>query len=171
MNKILKSFMVVILLIVIQISILNNIKIGMQTGNLLLMYVVYVSQKEGKYSGVIIGMILGLIYDTLLSNSLGVRAISFSMIGYFIGIVSDYLYLENSFVLSIYAIISTVIHKLILSLVYFFQSYEISFYSILTSIVNYELILNIGIILIIYYTEKKFNFSELFISERLRKFE
>ncbi len=171
MNRIVKTLLFTLMIIVLQVSFFNNISIGNQTANILLMYVVYIAQKEGKYSGVAIGLVLGLLYDTLLSNSIGIRAVSFITVGYAIGIVSEYLFLENTIILSIFAIMATILNKFILNLIYFFQSYNITIGSVLGKTFNFEIILNIGVIILIFYLERRLKFYELFDIKGVEGFE
>lgn len=170
MNRAIRAAIFLSILLIVQLAVVNNLRIGAQTANLLLMYVIYFAQKEGKSSGLLMGLILGLMIDMMLSNSIGIRALSFSVVAYVVAIISEYLFLENSFVLSFFAVFGTIMNKLILNLVYFFQSYDISFSKVIGNTFNFEIVLNIGVIIAIYYLEKRFKNYELFDYRKVELF-
>ena len=85
MNK-LKIFLIVLLDIIIQATLLSRISVFNVYTNISIPIVVLLSIGFGAYTGSLNGMVIGLIEDAIFSPVIGVRALIYFTSGFLIGI-------------------------------------------------------------------------------------
>lgn len=154
MKNNLKEILIILLLIIIQISFINNGVLFNLYPNLLLIVTIFLSQKKGKKHGAILGLILGLLYDVLASPNFGIKGLSFMVVAYIIGIFSEYIFEESIWTAIFYTTLGKFIYELVQSIVYFFLSYSVKFTDIFKNTFNVELIISILIFYLIQYFYK-----------------
>lgn len=84
MNKF-KTFILLLVSFILQTSVFSKIDIFGANINILIPAIVVLSQYLGRKTGSVSGLILGLVEDFLLTPFIGVRALSYYLIGYIVG--------------------------------------------------------------------------------------
>lgn len=138
-----------LIVILIQVSFINNGILFSFYPNLVLVFTIYVGQKKGRILGGLFGLITGLLMDVLLSPNLGIKALNLLLVGYNIGIMSEYIFEENYKTGVLYVISGTLMYTLINNIIYFFLSYKVSFTAFFAELFRIESILNLIIFLLI----------------------
>lgn len=143
MSKYIKLAFTSLIVIILQISLFNNFTIFGRNINLILMYLIFYSQLYGKKTGLIISIINGLVYDILLSSSVGLKTLGFVLSAYIIGYFSEYIFSDKILVSIFYGIIATLIYKLSTGIIYYFLAYNFTWRELTGYIFNLEIILNV----------------------------
>lgn len=84
MNKF-KTFIIAFISFILQISVFSKIDIFVANINIIIAFIICLSLTLGSKSGAYTGLIIGLFEDLMFSNIIGVRALSYFLIGYFVG--------------------------------------------------------------------------------------
>lgn len=148
MKNRLNLLVILSIIILIQVSIINN---GILFGfypNIVLILTVYIAQKKGRIIGGLCGLISGLLMDVLLSPNLGIKALAFLIVGYSIGIISEYIFEENNKTAIFYVLVGSFIYSVVNLFVYFFLSYSVNIFSIFLNILKVETMLEIFIFIV-----------------------
>ena len=95
MRRVIGSFILVVLLYLLQTTIFNNIAIAGVKPNVILLPLVFISYRYGKIQGMIMGFFTGIFIDLNESDYLGYYALFYLIIGYFAGL-SNKIYNEDS---------------------------------------------------------------------------
>lgn len=80
-----KTFIMALITFILQTTVFSKIDIFGANINLILPLVIALSQILGGGKGARTGLIFGLLEDIMFSNIIGVRALSYYLIGYFVG--------------------------------------------------------------------------------------
>lgn len=160
-----------LILVILQISFINNGVLFDYYPNILLVFTIYVSQKRGKVHGGTVGLILGLVYDVLASPNFGIKGLSFLVVAYSIGILSEYIFEEKIWTAVFYVTFGKFIYELIQNIVYFFLSYNVEFKNIFLNVFNMELLIGILFFLLIQFfksNKKELNFIYKFKNKKVQ---
>lgn len=84
MNKF-KTFIVAFISFILQISVFSKIDIFGANINIIIAFIICLSLTLGSKSGAYTGLIIGLLEDLMFSNIIGVRALSYFLLGNFVG--------------------------------------------------------------------------------------
>lgn len=95
MKRIICSFIMMIILYLIQTTIFNKITIAGIKPNVVIILVVFIGYKYGKIPGMIMGFMTGLFLDLTESDYVGYYAAIYLTIGYLVGF-SNRLYNDDS---------------------------------------------------------------------------
>jgi len=76
-------------------------------------------------SGGILGILTGLLYDTMIYSIFGLYTLIYFLIGALIGTYSDEMLRENKLIYSVAAGISTIVMHILLYLILFFLRYRV----------------------------------------------
>ncbi|NLW42601.1 MAG: rod shape-determining protein MreD [Tissierellia bacterium] len=151
----------IIIGILVQVSIINNGVLFRIYPNIILVLTSYVAQRQGRIIGGLFGLISGILIDVLLSPNLGIKALSYLIIGYVVGIISEFIFEESYRTAIFYVVIGSVFYSIINNFIYFFLSYNINVYLILIDLFKLETIVNIFLFLVVQelQVEKNRNFK------------
>lgn len=83
MNK-LKTFIIAFITFILQITVFSKIDIFGSNVNIVIGLVISLSLILGSKSGAYTGLIIGLLEDFMFSNIIGIRALSYFLIGYIV---------------------------------------------------------------------------------------
>lgn len=83
MNK-LKTFIIAFITFILQITVFSKIDIFGANVNIVIGLVISLSLILGSKSGAYTGLIIGLLEDFMFSNIIGIRALSYFLIGYIV---------------------------------------------------------------------------------------
>ncbi len=129
-SKQVKYALISIFLIVLQTQVMRLLTIEGITPDILLIWVVYIALRNGQLQGTLWGFAIGLMFDFVTGNFIGLSAMTKTICGFTAG----YFYNENkihlilrSYQLIIIVLIAAVIHNTIYFLI-FTQGSEISFF-------------------------------------------
>ena len=95
MKRVIGSFIMVVLLYLLQTTIFNNIAIAGVKPNVILIPIVIVGYRYGRVQGMVLGFFTGLFIDLNESDYLGYYALFYLIIGYLVGFSSK-LYSNDS---------------------------------------------------------------------------
>lgn len=84
--KILKEALTGSLLLILQVALSDYYSVKGITPDLLLIFALYMTDRYGKYMGLITGFIIGIIMDTLSVGVMGVNALALSSITFWFGV-------------------------------------------------------------------------------------
>ncbi|MBU1299387.1 MAG: rod shape-determining protein MreD [Bacteroidetes bacterium] len=128
MNKHVKFILTSIFLIVVQTTVIRYLSLEGIIPDLLLIMIVYISITEGQISGTLYGFGIGLLFDIITGDVIGISSLSKSMAGF----ISGYFFNENKIELTmgsyrflLILLFVSSIHNLIYFLIYV-QGSEIS---------------------------------------------
>jgi len=93
--KLVLVFLFFLAVVVLQMKLLPYLAIRNIKPDLFLFFVCYLSLKNEETKGALIGFGLGLLEDSLSSSPLGVKALSFSLVGSLLGFVGKGLFWDN----------------------------------------------------------------------------
>jgi len=93
--KLVLAFLVLLAIVIIQMKLLPYFAIGNIKPDLFLFFVCYLSLRNEEARGALIGFGLGLLEDSLSISPLGVKALSFSLVGSLLGFVRKGLFWSN----------------------------------------------------------------------------
>lgn len=162
-NPIIQLFIIFL----IQISIVNN---GLLFGfypNLVLVYIIYITQKSNNLTSIVITLMAGILLDTVLSPNFGIRTLSFFIISIVILYIRDYIFEDNIFIAVLYTLLAVTMYFIISNIIYFFLSYNISISQIFASIFSLETIFSILFFVILQKLNMKYkiNFENKFLEK------
>ena len=138
-----RHYLYVYLLLIIQISLVNNGIFFSLTPNLLLIYVAFISQKLSKKTSYAVALLAGLFYDVLLSSNFGVRALVFFIIAILINKISEYIFSENFRTSILYTTVSVLVYNILIYIIYYFLSYKVNFSDIIYNFFSANTLLSI----------------------------
>jgi rod shape-determining protein MreD len=101
----------------------------------LILLVVFAMMSDG-ISGGILGILTGLLYDTMIYSIFGLYTLIYFLIGALIGTYSDEMLRENKLIYSVAAGISTIVMHILLYLILFFPHYLLQQFFSLFSLSN-----------------------------------
>lgn len=142
--------LIIILNTIFQTTILPYFTIFGYLPNTALIFTVIIAILRGKYYGILFGLAIGIIQDTLFGTVIGVNALLYSMIGYSIGIVKNVLNTENIIVPTFFTVMATIAYNFLYAIVIYFLSREITLYAMIKNTFSIEIILNLLISMTIY---------------------
>lgn len=154
MNK-LKTFIIAFITFILQITVFSKIDIFGSNVNIVIGLVISLSLILGSKSGAYTGLIIGLLEDFMFSNIIGIRALSYFLIGY---IVADDRFRFNSDKNTglILSFIFTIINFIFVSLItYIFKADIIVIKNYLFIPLLVESVLNTLVYLVYHFLIKK----------------
>ncbi len=110
---------------VIQTSLLGFFNIFGVIPNISLMLVVIFSMMSDGVTGGILGIMTGVLYDTMIYDVFGIHTVIFFVIGALIGNYSEYMLRENSASYAVVTAISTAVMHFLTYLILFFLRYKV----------------------------------------------
>ncbi|HBD64941.1 MAG TPA: rod shape-determining protein MreD [Clostridiales bacterium] len=110
---------------VIQTSLLGFFNIFGAIPNIPLMLVVIFSMMSDGVTGGILGIMTGVLYDTMIYDVFGIHTVIFFVIGALIGNYSEYMLRENSASYAVVTAISTAVMHFLTYLILFFLRYKV----------------------------------------------
>lgn len=147
MNKF-KTFIILLVSFILQTTIFSKIDIFGANVNLLLPAIVAISQVLASKTATYGALFVGLLEDFLFTNFIGVRALSYFLLGSFVA--SDSFRFGKSKVTGfILTIIASIFNFLLLSLIYYVLTRQSGFFNYLPLPLVVESLLN-GLIYLIY---------------------
>ena len=154
MNK-LKTFIIAFITFILQITVFSKIDIFGSNVNIAIGLVISLSLILGSKSGAYTGLIIGLLEDFMFSNIIGIRALSYFLIGY---IVADDRFRFNSDKNTglILSFVFTIINFIFVSLItYIFKADIIVIKNYLFIPLLVEAVLNTLVYLVYHFLIKK----------------
>ena len=154
MNK-LKTFIIAFITFILQITVFSKIDIFGSNINIVIGLVISLSLILGSKSGAYTGLIIGLLEDFMFSNIIGIRALSYFLIGY---IVADDRFRFNSDKNTglILSFVFTIINFIFVSLItYIFKADIIVIKNYLFIPLLVEAVLNTLVYLVYHFLIKK----------------
>ena len=154
MNK-LKTFIIAFITFVLQITVFSKIDIFGSNVNIVIGLVISLSLILGSKSGAYTGLIIGILEDFMFSNIIGIRALSYFLIGY---IVADDRFRFNSDKNTglILSFVFTIINFIFVSLItYIFKADIIVIKNYLFIPLLVEAVLNTLVYLVYHFLIKK----------------
>lgn len=154
MNK-LKTFIIAFITFILQITVFSKIDIFGANVNIVIGLVISLSLILGSKSGAYTGLIIGLLEDFMFSNIIGIRALSYFLIGY---IVADDRFRFNSDKNTglILSFVFTIINFIFVSLItYIFKADIIVIKNYLFIPLLVEAVLNTLVYLVYHFLIKK----------------
>lgn len=127
---------------IIQTSLFNFLNILGTVPNLSLIIVVIFALMSNSITGGIIGIITGILYDTMIYDVFGVYTLIYFIIGSIIGTYSDDMLRENYVAYSTVTAISTVVCHFLLFLILFFLKYRVGYANSILGSILIEIIIN-----------------------------
>jgi len=88
-------FLILLAIVVFQMKLMPYFAIGNVKPDLFLLFVCYFSLRNEEVQGALIGFGLGFLEDSLSISPIGVRAMSFSLVGSLLGFVRKGLFWDN----------------------------------------------------------------------------
>jgi rod shape-determining protein MreD len=88
-------FLLLLAIVLFQMKLMPYFAIGNIKPDLFLLFVCYFSLRNEEVQGALIGFGLGLLEDSLSISPIGVRAVSFSLVGSLLGFVRKGLFWDN----------------------------------------------------------------------------
>jgi rod shape-determining protein MreD len=83
-----KSTLVLLAALVLQVSVVSDLPVLGAVGDLLLLVTVAAALVDGADRGATVGFAAGLLYDLVLDTPFGLSALTYALIGYAVGLVS-----------------------------------------------------------------------------------
>ncbi len=133
-------YLIGVLLVILESTVINNIQILSVVPNLTLVYVVIISIYKEKEVSIPLVLFVGLIKDILCNGIFGLSMISYVIIAYLITRVNYKLYKENYLTIFIITVLSTLIDT-VLSILATYLTY--------TSFSVDEILFKIGMIVLL----------------------
>jgi rod shape-determining protein MreD len=103
---------VIFVLILLQTTVLDYIRVFNTKPNLMIIFIVSVALLRGNIEGAIIGFFTGLCQDAVSGKVIGFYALLGLYLGLIVGIVNKRLYRENYFVITFFTFISTIVYEI-----------------------------------------------------------
>lgn len=101
------------LALLLQVTVVNLIRIKGVVPDLVLLLVVFYSFWRGKREGAFWGFVAGLMKDFITGNYFGLNALSFSTAGYLVGWAESRLYKDNSIVVMVVTCLASMAAQLV----------------------------------------------------------
>lgn len=153
MNR-LKSLAYLLIIIIFQISFINQGILFNFYPDMILVYLVFIFHRETKNLSIFLAIIAGLIYDTLFSKILGLNIILYLLICFIILKLRNYIFSENIKNAIIFILSSKIIYLFMKEIIYFFKLNIFSLNSIISNLFSIETLFEI----IIYYLVSQYYF-------------
>ena len=134
---------------ILEITLLQHIRIGGVLPNLMVVIVISFSLLRGQKEGAIIGVVAGLLYDISFGFLIGGRSMTYGLIGYFCGKLNKNFYREN-FILPFMCTVASGLFISVVPLLRFIMLGKINLLFFLRTIIIPELIYTITVSLVIY---------------------
>lgn len=167
MKKVIRYIIGVLIVLVFQISVVNFGNLFSIYFNLPLVLLVYISHKFGRRSGLIFALTGGLIYDSLVSYSLGFVSLALVFVALIISELRTYIYKDNLSLYIFYMVLVNIIYGLVIFMVAYFISLNVSFGQLRSYIFSDIAIANIVVIGLIHQVYKlKEDLIQVFNLER-----
>lgn len=155
LNNKIKIFIIILLNIIIQSTILSRLKIFGVIPNLSIPIIVNLSLGFGTFVGGYNALIIGLIEDAVFSSVIGVRALIYYLMGFLIGDSKIRINKEDYRTGVFLTAICTVINMVISYIIYLILGKNIELLTYLSGGVFIEILENIILYLILYRIFKK----------------
>ena len=138
------SLMTAIIIVgfIIQTSLLNFFNIFGTVPNISLTIVVIFALMSNSITGGILGIITGILYDTMLYDVFGVYTLIYFIIGSIIGTYSDDMIRENYAAYTTVTAISTLVSHFLVYLILFFLKFRVGFISNILGSILIEIVIN-----------------------------
>ena len=163
--KILIYTLIIFLIVLVQSTLLDYIKIYYIKPNLLIVFIISIALLRGNIEGSIIGFFIGLSQDLISGKLLGFYALLGLYLGLIIGSVNKRLYRENFLVVVFFTFISSVTYEMLVYFLSTFLNGNMEFYYPFKNIVLpeaiYNSIISIFIYVLIIKLNDKFNNSKI----------
>jgi rod shape-determining protein MreD len=148
--KILGYAICIFILVLIQSTILDFIKIFNVKPNLLIIFTISVALLTNNVEGAVIGFFTGLSQDIVSGKVLGFYSLLGLYLGFIIGSVNKRLYRENVMIIIFFTFVSTVVYELIVCCINFFTNGQIQLLYSLKVLILPEAIYNSIVSIFIY---------------------
>ncbi|RCX20809.1 rod shape-determining protein MreD [Anaerobacterium chartisolvens] len=145
------------LLILIQSTVLDYIKVFNVKPNLLIVAVITVALLRGNVEGAVVGFVLGLLQDASSGKILGFYSLLGMYLGLIVGSVNKRLYRENFFVMIFFTFISSILYEETVYILLTISKGNIDFVYSLKNIVFPEAVYNSVASILIYIIVIKIN--------------
>jgi rod shape-determining protein MreD len=155
--KILIYTFLIFLIVILQSTVLDYIKIYYIKPNLLIVFIISVALLRGNVEGSIIGFFIGLSQDLISGKLLGFYTILGLYLGLIIGSVNKRLYRENFMVIIFFTFISSIAYEMVVYFLSTFLKGGLDFYYPFKNIVLPEALYNSVISIFIYVLIIKLN--------------
>ncbi len=150
----------IFVLVIIQSTFLEYIKIYNIKPNLLIVFVIAVALLRGNVEGAVVGLILGLLQDVISGRVIGFYGLLGMYLGVIIGSVNKRLYRENFFVIIFFTLAASITYESIVFILTVFLKYNADIlYSFRTFILPeavYNSVLSVFIYIIVIKLSYKF---------------
>lgn len=157
MQKIaISSSIVAVLLILIQTTLFSHIPFFLITADFLLIFIGFVAINNGSRLAMLLGFVSGLLVDFMSISPFGLSSFILTFVAFFLGKLHGHYNLSHFIVPFILSIILTFIKFLLLLLLHFLFSASIRIYSIYDSVFLIELVLNVLIAPILFFSLNRF---------------
>ena len=87
-HTVVKSTLVLFAALVLQLSIVSDLRLFGAVGDMLVLVTVGAAQADGPDRGAPFGFVAGLLYDLVLDTPFGLSALTYALVGYAVGLVS-----------------------------------------------------------------------------------
>jgi rod shape-determining protein MreD len=114
MRSIIKYVFISLLLIIVQSQAMKLLSLEGMTPDILAIWVVYIALRQGQMSGTIWGFVIGLLFDLVTGNFIGLSALTKTACGF----IAGYFYNENKTML----LLSSYRFTLVILMVSFLQN-------------------------------------------------
>lgn len=142
--------LLIFIVFIIQTTVLRYFEIFGVVPNLCLVLIVSFSLLEGKKQGAIVGIIVGLLYDIMFSNALGVTALIYYFIGYVGGMFNKKVFTSTVLTPFVFTAIATVVYNFYQVLCFYLSNCHFDYLNTLGSIIVIELLYN-SVICVVFY--------------------
>lgn len=156
-RKILLYGVSIYIVVLLQATLVDYIKIFSIKPNLLLVFTVSIALLRGNVEGAIIGFFTGLSQDMLTGKFLGFYSLLGMYLGAIIGSVNKRLYRENYVVIIFFTFVSTIIYEWLVYFLSTFMQNQIDLLYPFKSVIFYEAIYNSFISVLVYMFVMKLN--------------
>lgn len=149
-----KKFSIIIAIIIvsfiIQTSLFNFFNILGTVPNISLILVVIFALMTNGIAGGILGILTGVMYDTMIYDVFGIYTLIYFFIGSIIGTYNDYILRENYVAYSTITALSTVVWHFLLYVILFFMKYRVGSASNILSNIFIEIIFNAVMVIFVH---------------------
>lgn len=157
MQKIaISSSIVAVLLILIQTTLFSHIPFFLITADFLLIFIGFVAINNGSRLAMLLGFASGLLVDFMSISPFGLSSFILTFVAFFLGKLHGHYNLSHFIVPFILSFILTFIKFLLLLLLHFLFGTSIRIYSIYDSVFLIELVLNVLIAPILFFSLNRF---------------
>lgn len=139
----------IIITFVLQTSLFNYFRLANVRVNFPLILLVVFAIQTDAINGALLGMLTGILYDTMIFDVFGVFTLIYFIIGSIIGSFNSELIRENNLVYSLVTALSTFFGNILLFLILFFLKYSFENWLLTLSKIILETLLNSIFVLVI----------------------